>query len=382
MRYITSIGPVPSLPRTTLGDICRLEYGESLKSETRSDGKIPVFGSNGPVGFHNKAITRGPTIVIGRKGSSGEVNWSSEACFPIDTTYYVDRTSKPCELKWLYYALVALDLPRLEKSSAVPGLNREDVYKQCILFPSLPVQRRIAGILDKADRLRRMRRYALELSDQFLPALFLRMFGAPRLNLRAFATVPAGELFDIQLGKMLDEKRYTGKHLRPYLGNVNVQWGRFDLVEVKMMDFPPEDFERFRLRAGDILVCEGGEVGRTAIWRGEIPDCCYQKAVHRLRLQSEEIRPVYFQWFMWAAVQKGLVAKETSTSTIGHFTAERFNDFPVMLPPTELQDRFIDTAGAHGRLTKTHCEALRQAEHLFQSLLNQHFGEEDLDDQA
>ena len=222
-----------------------------------------------------------------------------------------------------------------------------------------------------------MRRYALELSDQFLPALFLRMFGDPRLNPHAFATAPAGKLFDIQLGKMLDEKRYTGEHLRPYLGNVNVQWGRFDLADVKMMDFPPEDFEKFRLRTGDILVCEGGEVGRTAIWQDAIRDCCYQKAVHRLRPASDEIRPTYFQWYMWAAVRTGLVARETSTSTIGHFTAERFNVFPVILPPAALQDDFVESVATHHRQQTIHCESLRQAEHLFHSLLNQYFGRED-----
>ena len=62
-----------------------------------------MYGSNGVVGWHDKALTRGATIVIGRKGSIGEVNWSNGPCFPIDTTYYVEKTERPCDLRWLYY---------------------------------------------------------------------------------------------------------------------------------------------------------------------------------------------------------------------------------------------------------------------------------------
>lgn len=275
---------------------------------------------------------------------------------------------------WLFRQWRQREFERLAKCWVNQAtVRKDDLLDMQIDLPDLPTQRRIAGILDKADRLRRMRRYALELSDQFLPSLFLRMFGDPVTNPKKYPVVPAGRLFHIQLGKMLDEKRYTGLCLRSYLGNANVQWGYFDLADVKQMDFPPEDFEQFRLQVGDILVCEGGEVGRTAIWRGEIPDCCYQKAVHRLRHKTERIRPDYFQWYMRAAATSGLVARETSTSTIGHFTAERFEVFPVVVPPIAAQDHFVSAVAAHREHQSTLREALRQAEHLFQSLLDSYF---------
>jgi restriction endonuclease S subunit len=192
-------------------------------------------------------------------------------------------------------------------------------------------------------------------------------------NSRSLPIKPAGELFDIQLGKMLDAKRITGKYLKPYLGNANVQWARFELDDVKSMDFTPDEFEKFKLVPGDLLVCEGGEVGRTAVWRGEVPNCCYQKALHRLRPYTEEILPDYFQWFMRAAVESGLVSLHTATVTIGHFTAEKFEEFPVMVPPFPLQQKFVALVKEHERLRATHVEAIRQADHLFQTLLHQAF---------
>lgn len=264
-------------------------------------------------------------------------------------------------------------LTAVATGASYPAVTDSDILDTLIPLPSLSEQQQIAAQMEQADQLRRTRRYAHELSDTFLPAAFLQLFGDPRTNPHSFPVHAAGELFDIQLGKMLDAKRITGKFLKPYVGNANVQWGRFELDNLKMMDFAPEDFNRFKLVPGDILVCEGGEVGRTAIWRGEIPDCCYQKALHRLRRRTDDILSDYFQHFMKAAVEVGLVARHTATVTIAHFTAEKFEEFPIMVPPLPLQEQFAKLVARRERLRSVQGESLRQAEHLFQSLLHRAF---------
>lgn len=131
-----------------VGDVCRFKYGKSLPEKTRTPGQFPVFGSNGPVGSHNASFTQGKTIVIGRKGSIGEVHVSSDACWPIDTTYFIDKTCSDCDLDWLAYSLKYLNLAELNKASGVPGLNREDAYQQEIWLPeTIEEQRRIAARL-------------------------------------------------------------------------------------------------------------------------------------------------------------------------------------------------------------------------------------------
>jgi type I restriction enzyme, S subunit len=184
-----------------LGEVCEFVYGDSLKEDRRRTGKVPVFGSNGIVGWHDRAITSGPTIVIGRKGSIGEVNWSNEPCFPIDTTYFVDKTKRPCDLRWLYFTLLKLDLTRFNKSAAVPGLNREDAYEQQIPWLDLPDQKRIARLLEQADRLRRTRRYALEPSDFFHPATFIELFGDPERNTKGWDRVEFATLGALDRGR-------------------------------------------------------------------------------------------------------------------------------------------------------------------------------------
>ena len=131
-----------------LGDVCKFEYGASLPSRNRIPGAYKVFGANGQIGTHVKPLTSGPTIIIGRKGSAGEVNYISEPCWPIDTAYYVEEHLTSANLEWLYIALKTLQLGKLDKSTAIPGLNRNDVYDMSIPLPPLAEQQRIVTELE------------------------------------------------------------------------------------------------------------------------------------------------------------------------------------------------------------------------------------------
>lgn len=127
-----------------------LKYGSSLSELDRMDGNIKVFGSNGIVGKHNKSITKGMTIIIGRKGSYGKINLSDASCFPIDTTYFIDKSCTKFNLKYLSYLLTQLKLDETSRDSAVPGLSRDVVYNKIIPYISIEDQTAIANFLDKA----------------------------------------------------------------------------------------------------------------------------------------------------------------------------------------------------------------------------------------
>ncbi len=133
--------------RKRLGEVCEFQYGSGLPERDRLDGSIPVFGSNGVVGYHNVPITQGSTIVIGRKGSIGQINYSEGPCWPIDTTYYIDASKTNCNLLWIYWLLKWLRLDLLNKATGIPGLNREDVYNQIIPIPPFSEQKGIAAEL-------------------------------------------------------------------------------------------------------------------------------------------------------------------------------------------------------------------------------------------
>lgn len=131
----------------TLGEILEFNYGKSLPNRIRSGTGFPIYGSNGVIGHHHSALTDGETLIIGRKGSVGEVHISPTPCFPIDTTYYVDQFHDMPARYWLYQ-LKNLRLNQLNKSTAIPGLNREDAYGSKVTLAPLNEQKRIADKLD------------------------------------------------------------------------------------------------------------------------------------------------------------------------------------------------------------------------------------------
>ncbi|QTS86220.1 restriction endonuclease subunit S [Ectopseudomonas khazarica] len=139
--------------------------------------------------------------------------------------------------------------------------------------------------------------------------------------------------YEIALGKMLDEKRVTGEHLAPYLRNVDVQWGHINIESLPEMDFKGDDLSRYSLRTGDLLVCEGGEVGRAAIWRGGLQECYYQKALHRLRPRSTKDSTEFLYYVFHTAANLGLFAGSEGRSTIAHLTAETLRRYRFAFPP-------------------------------------------------
>jgi len=159
-----------------VGSIFSLEYGKGLTETQREAGKYPVFGSNGIVGYHSSYLTKGPGIVVGRKGTIGAINWSDEDFWPIDTTYYVELKRNDIDLKWLYYKLISLNLMKLNMATGVPGLNRELVYLSKIFLPPLPEQRKIAEILSTVDQAIHRVDEAIARTERLKRGLMQRLF--------------------------------------------------------------------------------------------------------------------------------------------------------------------------------------------------------------
>ena len=132
-----------------LGDILPLSYGKSLTASVRnSSGAVPVYGSSGKVGSHSTALTTGATLVVGRKGSVGEVYYSPTPCWPIDTVYFVESTEST-NLPFFAYLLRSLGLVKLDRSTAIPGLSRDDYNEIEVRLPPLPEQQRIVAEIEK-----------------------------------------------------------------------------------------------------------------------------------------------------------------------------------------------------------------------------------------
>ncbi len=149
-RYLKVQRSHSQFPMRNFEDVCTLEYGASLPKVKRVHGPYPVVGSNGITGFHNSSLIEGPAIIVGRKGSAGEVTFIEQDCFPIDTTYYVKQTdSKESDISFLYWILRSMKLQELKGGAGIPGLNRNDVYHAHKMpLPPLEVQHEIVAEIE------------------------------------------------------------------------------------------------------------------------------------------------------------------------------------------------------------------------------------------
>ena len=109
---------------------------------------------------------------------------------------------------------------------------------------------------------------------------------------------PLEVVADFCLGKMLDQKKNKGE-LLPYLANVNVRWGSFDLDDLREMRFEHHELDRYGLKSGDIVMCEGGEPGRCALWKGQKPGMMIQKALHRIRPHNCLLSEFLFYYLLY-----------------------------------------------------------------------------------
>lgn len=150
--------------------------------------------------------------------------------------------------------------------------------------------------------------------------------------------VRLGDYIDSCLGKMLDQKKNKGI-FHPYLGNINVRWGEFELTNLSKMKFEDTEHERYSLKKGDLVVCEGGsEPGRCAIWEGEISDIKIQKALHRIRTLPGLVSGYLYYWFLLAGKNGSLEPFFTGTA-IKHLTGRSLANLKIALPPVSYQEK-------------------------------------------
>ena len=186
---------------SVLGELLSLEYGASLKDDARVTGTVPVYGSNGQVGWHDRPLVEGPGIIVGRKGSVGRLAWSENSFWPIDTAYFVSLRKKT-EWRWLFWLLQELNLERLDASTGIPGLNRKDVYRLRVDEPPPDEQRRIAEVLDTIDATIRETEALVAKLRQVRAGLLYDLF-AYGLNVHSHLRDPAhdpGQFQDTQFG--------------------------------------------------------------------------------------------------------------------------------------------------------------------------------------
>ena len=169
--------------------------------------------------------------------------------------------------------------------------------------------------------------------------------------------VPLVRVADVQLGKMLSPKSKTGSSYFPYLRNTNVQWGRIDVSDLAQMDFSETERKKFELRFGDLLVCEGGEPGRCAVWQDDVAGCYYQKALHRVRPREGEADSEFLSLWIRHQAITGAFEDQNAKTTIAHLPQVRLEQ--LMVPDFRIAEQRRIAARLKAQIAEV--ETARQA---------------------
>jgi type I restriction enzyme S subunit len=328
-----------------LGDVVELKYGKALPEKDRSSGAIAVYGSNGVVGSHTVSITAGKTIIVGRKGSAGKVHVSSVACFPIDTTYYVDEFSS---LKAGFAAILfnSLDLDKLDRATAVPGLNREDAYRLNVTIPPLPEQRRIVAKLDALTA--RLARARAELDRVANLVVILREKTLSNASVEAqnsFGVQPVSYFINsLDQGWSPKCENYASLSSEEWavLKTTAVQPLRYLEHENKVLPNALEARYDLEVTVGDILVTRAGprvRVGISCVVTKTRPRLIIADKIYRLRCNPKRSVPNYLTLMLNSPEALRQIEKmKTGISDSGlNLTQDKF--LSLNLPAAELSDQ-------------------------------------------
>jgi type I restriction enzyme, S subunit len=281
---------------------------------------------------------------------------------------------------YLCYALnsdlVASQLARMARGAIMEGLNTT-ILRQCLIpLPELSEQQRIAGILEQTDRLCRTRHYALELTDAFLPAAFLELFGKtgdrfPVFTVEELASDKPHAIRTGPFGSQLLHTEFTDRGIA-VLGidnavNNEFAWGQRRFITPEKY----EQLKRYTVFPGDVIITIMGTCGRCAIVPDNIPTAINTKHLCCITLDQKRCLPIYLHGaFLFHPFVRHQQDLATKGSIMDGLNMEIIKNLRIPLPPLPLQRKFADLVDRMDRLREAQREALRQAEHLFASLLD------------
>ncbi|MDP3888151.1 hypothetical protein [Hydrogenophaga sp.] len=295
-----------ALPTITglLGNLLPLKYGKSLPAASRdSSGSVPVFGSSGVVGSHSAALTTGPTIIVGRKGNVGAVHYSSLPCWPIDTAYFVEPPAghNPAYYRYL---LQSLNLVRLDKSTAIPGLSRDDYNAVEVMIHAPDQQDGVVAEIEKQfSRL-----------DEAVAKL-----KRVKANLKRYTDSVYAEVFssapNYTLGDLVDEGPQNGLYLPKEMYGEGVPILRIDdyqtawirpVGELRRVKAMPDQASTWALREGDLVINRVNSMthlGKCALIPSWLSGAVFESNMMRMRVIAT-VSPKYVEHYLASRLGK------------------------------------------------------------------------------
>ena len=328
----------PNWALSTLAEVFYMHAGKSIATSQISSTKVDEYcyqciGGNGTRGYVKTYNTQGIHPIIGRQGAlCGNINYASGHFYATEHAVVVDTFCSTSE-RWVYYILINLNLNQYATATAQPGLSVNTIGGVQIPIPPIKEQKRIVEAIERwftlidelesneDDLLKAINKAKSRILDLAIhgklvpqdpndePAIELLKRINPKFEPcdnkldstqlpESWCWTTLGNIFNHNTGKALNKSDLQEWSLLPYITTSNVYWNRFDLSEIKEMYFKDSEIDKCTITKGDLLVCEGGDIGRSAIWSYDY-DICIQNHIHRLRAKGDVSHLLYLYVLMF-----------------------------------------------------------------------------------
>ena len=352
-------------------EVLHIISGKNQRTVSDPAGQYPIYGSGGIMGRANDFLCEAGSTIVGRKGTINRPIFVNERFWNVDTAFGVfpGETLHP---KFLFYFCQSFNFKALDKSTTIPSLAKRDLLNIEMPVPPLPDQERIVSRIE--ELFSQLDASVAELKTAKERLKVYRQAGLKEAFGKVTTHTPFGEIIDARLGKMLDKEKNTGD-FHKYLRNINVRWFSFDLSDLLEMRIEADEIEKYSVSHNDLIICEGGEPGRCAVWDKQ-DSIFYQKALHRVRFLDNS-NPRFYMYYLWFSAQSGQLCRYFTGTGIKHLTGQSLSKVIVPTADRTIQDSIV--AEIESRLSvcdsiqKTVDTALQQAEALRQSILKKAF---------
>lgn len=346
----------------TFDDVLIIKNGKNQRAVENPDGKYPIYGSGGIMGYADDYICEADTVIVGRKGSINNPIFVEEPFWNVDTAFRLVAKREVLLPRYLYYFCRNYDFERLNKAVTIPSLTKSDLLKIEITLPSLEIQEKIVNKLLKIEEVIQARQQQLQKMDELVKARFVELFGDPVLNqhgwrkvaLEVNATLLNGRAY--KQDELLDSGKYPVLRVGNFFSNRGWYYSDLELDDDKYCD------------NGDLLYAWSASFG-PQIWNGG-------KVIYHYHIWKVLVGEAYNRQFLCKLLEYATESLMGDTHGIAmmHLTKSGMEKTEFIVPPIERQERFAAFVEQTDKSKVAVQKALDEAQLLFDSLMQKYFG--------
>ena len=357
-------------------DVLEIKNGRNQKNVKNPNGKYPIYGSGGIMGYADDYICEAGTVIIGRKGSINNPIYVEEPFWNVDTAFGLSAKREILMPRYLYYFCQYFDFERLNKAVTIPSLTKSDLLKIELELPTIETQKKIVDRLIKVEQIIQLKKRELQKLDTLVKSRFVELFGDPVINSMGWKKALIGD--DCFVTKLAGFE-YTQYINYEDSGDVvmvkaqNVKNGKLNRKELSFVSNEVSDsLPRSQLAPGDVVMTYvGANIGDVAIIDNEYK---YHLApnVAKIRPDSERYNSIYFMYMLM--LLNAYIVKNSADTAKAALGMERIRKLNVFVPPMELQNQFADFVASIDKSKSKIQKSLEETQLLFDSLMQKYFG--------